>query len=452
MALKTFVEVEEKIASLGLGLIRTQEGEQVVYRYPNGARFVSIQHGREGTFPFTLPMAAEAMSKYRTVTGHSFIDNSVDLLWHLLDNFQELSSFTTLRARIKDPATCGSFATTIAVNKYIAENNSHEDTIKELFSGSKWRWKKVATGEYIQQTLYSMHSDSLTTFAAYNNQFFVDPHRLSSVADYANRVRRQIAMQERERIRQEEVARQAEEERATTLLSYGTRATEFFEFKKGTDAKYNTFLGVELELENHSKREYASLNTIKDHAIFKRDGSLDNGVEICTAPATLDVHKEAFAKFFTALEENTSDLEAKSSCGMHVHIDRSKLTTLHVANLCLLLNKEENDVFIRAIAGRSANSYCKLVKQDYGTFTSNERGDRYQRVNLTPAKTVELRMFASTTNYKDFCKRLEFTQAVVDYTRPGETNITCKDIPKWENFKGYVMKHRNIYPTLVKEI
>lgn len=459
MALKTFADVESRLAGLGFGtgLIRTEEPHLfggapiVIYRYATGEVYLSVRESSTNRYPFTIPLDDSALRKYESVTGHTHFDLKMDVLWHFLDNFVALSSFSALRERIKDAATCGSPATTIAINKYILDNRSSEEEVRELLSGSKWRWKKTANDEYIQQALVGMYNDVFTDLSAYNGGLFAN-NKLGCPRNYVDALRSAVATQQREQRRREELERRQAEERETTLMSYGTRATEFFKFKKGKDARYSTFLGVELELEGHSKREYQSLNTIKDHAIFKRDGSLESGVEICTAPATLDVHKEAFAKFFAALDENGSDLEAQNSCGMHVHIDRSKMSTLHVANLCLLLNKEENDGAIRAIAGRQANSYCKKVAHNYGNFTSGQQGDRYSRVNLTPSKTVELRLFASTTNYKDFCKRLEFTQAVVDYTRPGETNITCKDIPKWDNFKAYVMKHRKTYPTLVKEM
>lgn len=388
----------------------------------------------------------EGLSKYVSITGKNKANLNMDFMYHYLDNFQSISSYEAIRERIKNPALCGSFATTIAVNKYIDSHAGMSETeIKAMLSGSKWRWVKTMGGEYQQTTLYEDYSPDYVWNRMMNSEAHFSTKRLSSIKSLQVRLRHYAENYVAEQVR-------IATERATTLAGYNTRATEYFLFKVGKDARYRTFLGVELELENHSAAAFSTLNLLKNHAIFKRDGSLTNGVEICTAPATLDVHKEAFKPFFEAFQTNKCKLLAANTCGMHVHIDRAKLSSLHIANLCLLLNNEANNDPIVAIAGRPANKYCNTTKHSYRDFTNDNRGDRYKRVNLTPDKTIELRLFASTINYKDFAKRLEFTQAVVDYTRPGETNITCKEIPVWENFKGYVLKHKGHYPILAKEI
>jgi hypothetical protein len=390
-----------------------------------------------------LTIKDAGLQKYFILTGKGKEELTTDLSWHWLDNFQSLTLFSALRERIKDPALCGSMATTLAVNKYIVSHNSSKKEIKELFAGSKWRWSKSACGDYIQTTLYADYSMSCIYFRAEQNDTGFSGLPLSTIRNIIPYITRQAHMYHTQVV-------SAREDQETTLQWHATRATDTFCFKKGKTGLYNTFLGVELEFENHTREAFKTLNLLKEHAIFKRDGSLKNGVEICTAPATLDVHKEEFKSFFDGFVYNNCKLAALSSCGMHVHIDKSKLSGLHVANLCLLLNHVDNNLYITAIAGREQNSYCKVKQHTYLDFTSFYRGDRYNRVNLTQEKTVELRLFASTTNYIDFCKRLEFTQAVVDYTRPGETNITCKNIPVWSNFKEYVLKHTKFYPTLAK--
>ena len=58
-------------------------------------------------------------------------------------------------------------------------------------------------------------------------------------------------------------------------------------------------------------------------ALCKHDGSLENGFEIVTAPATLSVHKDRWAKF---CEKNYADSLSSwntATCGMHVHVGQS---------------------------------------------------------------------------------------------------------------------------------
>ena len=424
------------------------------------------------SFPFDLSIKDSGMLKLRELLGGGASGEystaiRMDFMYHWMTNFSELSTFDAIRTRMVDIMGSASLATAVAVNKYIRDNNCTDSQRASLLAGSKFRWSRLPNGDYVQTSLYftdlygvSNEGETLH-FTYYNANMFeevgddVEYRADYSLADikpvqqYIYR-RKEVFQYYQEQEAREELARQ---QRAQfELKSYGSRATEFFEFKKGKTGQFSTFLGVELELEGHSRKEFESLNHLKSHAIFKRDGSLREGVEICTAPATLDVHKEAFLPFFQSIADKKSSLKAMENCGMHVHIDRSKLSSLHIANICLFLNNKGNEEQIKHIAGRGANHFCKTVDHKYQDFLSRGERDRYSRVNLQNDATIEVRMFASTTNFTDFCTRLEFTQAVVDYTRPGETNITCKEIPFWHNFKDYLLSHRKFYPTLVKGI
>lgn len=368
-----------------------------------------------------------------------------DLCYHWVDNFRELSSFDQLRNRIANMLTCGAPATVIAVNRYL---ETWPEKKVELFKGSPVIWRKLAEG-YVPTVLYKTElrsstridnsyrrtttDEAQTLFFKHNRNLFQGS--LSSAIDLG------ADIIERANLLGEEVLE---------LQSYSTRATATLPFKREKTDKHKTFLGVELELEGFTPNEFKSLKHLNKHAIFKRDGSLSEGVEICTAPASLDRHVAAFKPFFDSLAGNRSQLEAKESCGLHVHIDRSKLSKLHIANLHMFLNNEANESHIVSIAGREGNSYCNPVKQTYSAFTSHPDGNRYRRLNHVPEATVELRMFASTTSFEDFCTRLEFTQAVVDYTKPGYLNLNVKQIQEWTHFASYVQTSRKSYPTLSK--
>ncbi|MCR4284417.1 MAG: amidoligase family protein, partial [archaeon] len=239
------------------------------------------------------------------------------------------------------------------------------------------------------------------------------------------------------------------------LLNHSAKATDTFKFKfepKTKLTKTPLFLGIELELEGHSDKEYITLDTLKDHAIFKTDGSLTQGVEICTAPATIDIHKKEFCHFFNKLKENKSKLKSSPNCGLHIHIDKKTISQLHLANLYLLINNKKNETELIKIAGREANRFCEKHETTYEYFTNYSDRDsvKYRQVNLSPENTIELRLFASTTNFLEFSKRLEFAQALVDYTRPGELPIPTHQIPLWKNFTTYVTKQAKFYPELAK--
>lgn len=255
-------------------------------------------------------------------------------------------------------------------------------------------------------------------------------------------------------------------------LSYST------EQDASVDAEYSgsapVFLGVELEVERNSKTpkkiEHKVVNDLgMDYVVLKHDGSLQDGFEIVTAPATLAYHHQAWDKFFANSAKLVSSWTS-SRCGMHVHISRKAFTPLHLGKLIAFLNNIENRKFVTTIAGRDSE-YSKftensgfhvksklishissLIKEIYELNTvkdakkistlqeqlnqcraklkannkscetmlaeiSHGYRDRRTSLNLTKAGTVEVRIFRGNVSKIGFFKNLEFVHACVAFTR-----------------------------------
>lgn len=233
------------------------------------------------------------------------------------------------------------------------------------------------------------------------------------------------------------------------LKNYNTKATDYFQFKVGKKVPKPIFMGIELELEGASIPVIKATNDLlKHHCIIKRDGSLREGLEICSAPATLDVHTEEFKSFF---EKIPGDLSAKSSCGMHVHVEKKHLSALQLGKIIKFINDPNNLEAIVKVAGRQPNNYCARKDRKVSSFFTNKQTfSKYEMVNMSPSETLEFRIFASTTDYKTFCKNLEFCKALIDYTAPSACHATSlKDMLMFGTFKQYVMKqHKKTYPHL----
>lgn len=233
------------------------------------------------------------------------------------------------------------------------------------------------------------------------------------------------------------------------ILPYSTRAETKFDFKVGKD-KF-AFLGVELEVScgSYGREEPARVvkKLLKDHCILKSDGSVNNGFEIVSAPAHIDVHKENFSKFFDSLPE---ELCEDDSCGMHVHIDRNSLSVTQISRMAEFMNN--NTKFIEKIAGRKLNTYCKDNNgfNKSGAFKSKATGsDRYAAINLCPKRTVEVRIFASTLDKSTFERNLEFVKALVKFSRPGELEVSVKETLTHNHFlKWMAGQPRSEYPAL----
>jgi hypothetical protein len=240
------------------------------------------------------------------------------------------------------------------------------------------------------------------------------------------------------------------------IHNYTTRVEQMLKFK-ATRVKPNTvYLGCELEYETHNKSR-AQLDVGKlmhGHALMKSDGSIRNGFEIVTCPATLDIHLDIFKKFYDNIPK---DLKIEKNVGMHVHISRKPLSQLTIGKLTEFLNRFDNKEFIHHIAGRIDNNYARMNSDRTITFLRKHRhgGDRYNALNLNNEKTIEVRLFATPMNYKEFASRLQFVQALVDYCSPAQSNESLKKQTHYQAFMHWLSSRRKMFPELsyhLKEI
>lgn len=226
-----------------------------------------------------------------------------------------------------------------------------------------------------------------------------------------------------------------------------------------------SFLGVELELESRIREDkileelaQKTINELGDFVVLKQDASLSFGFEICSRPASLDTHKEKWSNFFANVAPNmvtsfirSSDLKKIDSCGMHIHINRDPLSDLQIGKILSFVHEPTNYNFIKTIAGRDSNQYCKYAerrgfkdaKPEY--YTKNPRSSG---VNLHNNNTIEIRIFKATTDFYIFLKNLEFAHSLVKFTAPGLMSV--KDVIQYKKFIEFVNVNKKIYPNLFK--
>jgi len=233
------------------------------------------------------------------------------------------------------------------------------------------------------------------------------------------------------------------------LHNYSTRVENMLKFK-ATRVRPNTvYLGCELEYEteNRNRAQLGVGKLMHGHALMKTDGSIRNGFEIVTCPATLDIHLEIFKKFYDNIPK---DLKIANNVGMHVHISRKPLSQLTIGKLTEFLNRLDNKSFIHHIAGRIDNNYARMNSDRTIIFARKNRhgGDRYNALNLNNEKTIEVRLFATPMNYKEFASRLQFVQALVDYCSPAQSNESLKKQTHYESFMHWLSSRRRMFPEL----
>lgn len=233
------------------------------------------------------------------------------------------------------------------------------------------------------------------------------------------------------------------------LAGYTTRAHELFDPIIGKSKYSSTLLGVELEYEfsgNKLETLFLLHKHLKNHAVLKRDGSLSNGVEICTRPASIDIHLGTLKNAFED-EELMKRIKVETTCGMHVHIDRRKMSALTLGKLIQFMQNKDNKTLLQLIAERSDNRFSKLATGL--TVTSFHRGlasgDRYQGINTQNQNTAEIRIFKTPNSFKQFLKNMEFVSAISDFVQPANSGV--KDMTT-DSFLHFVKSNKFIYKEL----
>ena len=210
----------------------------------------------------------------------------------------------------------------------------------------------------------------------------------------------------------------------------------------------HVLLGLELEMEINEDfdlddRAGLLLNSVNPcyanerpytYALCEQDCSIDRGFEMVTAYTGLDVHAHQLGFFKDRFRGATS--HNTSTCGLHVHICKSDMTTLHASKMVLFINDPANHDLIYALARRDESGYCKIYdKKSDKSWIKNAllrtrrkdqiqalNPDRYEALNFQNEKTVEFRLFRGTLKYETIMSCLEFTFATWHFCRNASTN------------------------------
>lgn len=263
-------------------------------------------------------------------------------------------------------------------------------------------------------------------------------------------------------------------------------------YKRKMKWEKNLFLGLELELENESiededfdcdcefgececdyKDETDKLNEdlvnvdriLKKHSkttnpfYYKDDGSLDNGVEFVTKPMSLQyMHNNINIKEVLDFINTKTKFCSKESCGIHVHLSKDFFTPLELVKLRIFFSVNEKPLSI--FSGRSEDSIDQWARFEKGyrikDFLNGNRRRMVTReyacsfLTNTNGKTVEIRLFASTTNHKKLISILQFADAV-SYFLKENSIITIQKKSCWKTFIDWC-DQKNRYGHLMEEL
>ena len=200
------------------------------------------------------------------------------------------------------------------------------------------------------------------------------------------------------------------------------------------------YYGVELEVERRkdcpediAERVHNLMHRHKPFALLKGDGSLSNGFEIVSCPATLNAHKKYWKPFFDSGDEAINNLKSwnTDTTGIHIHISKSALSQSNIGKILVFINDEKNEEFINHIAGRNSNQWARKSPKKISDGARTDT-DKYEAINTRHRNSIELRIFRGNLSRIGFFKVLEFTDCLVNFvknTTPRKLYYT--DFIKW---------------------
>lgn len=234
---------------------------------------------------------------------------------------------------------------------------------------------------------------------------------------------------------------------------------QFHWIENDPDADRHVFMGFELEIESDGAT-YDGPELVRsclgDLVYFKEDSSLDDGVEIVTHPMTLAyAHSMDWAWTQGLLNKGYRSWD-RSTCGLHVHVDRRAFTgRLHQYSFTLLLMR--NKALSYLIAGRQGSSYAsfdKDVRREIPKYMKNQynNAQRYSAVNVLPTSTLEVRMFRGSLKKERILAALEYVHSAVEYSRGARSGVGAEEYLTAPAFIQWLRGRKDLYPNLLSYI
>ena len=234
-----------------------------------------------------------------------------------------------------------------------------------------------------------------------------------------------------------------------TLHDYGYRPSPRFSYGKGERQIRNAslFAGVEIEVDNGGSVTQAIKSSGLDHHdnfYCKHDGSLNEGFEIVSHPATWQWWKEHDFKWTGLVQKEGFRSYNTTTCGMHVHVSRSWFKPLDI--LKLLTFFRDNEDFILRMSRRGSKKklnewsgvdkaarckHIRMVKREQ----SSDSG-RYCALNLEPDRTIEFRLFRGTLHVPSIRRNLAWVFALCHFVKHAGLNDMTED-----NFRDWIVEH-----------
>lgn len=233
------------------------------------------------------------------------------------------------------------------------------------------------------------------------------------------------------------------------------------QFFGGSDNGEELFMGLELEIDNGNDRQDTAREMKEcmpeNFITMENDGSLDCGFENITQPATLEYHlsiRDKYETMFDIAKSNGFRSHNTSTCGYHVHFNRSFFEDKEDENIAKLLYLVEKfwDELVKFSRrnydnlNRWARKYDKTPEEIVEDMKDRNL-ERYHAINLTNRYTIEFRMFRGTLKSETFFATLQLVDTIVRYVKDHTNNdiqsLEFTDLLVTDELKTYWERVKN---------
>ncbi len=175
------------------------------------------------------------------------------------------------------------------------------------------------------------------------------------------------------------------------------------------------------------------------YCITKSDASIrgPNPAEIVTIPLSVPEHARVLFKAFPDGRVGGRALQCWSndSCGFHIHAPvyaparmgsdpKRCISQLDVGRLLVFINEPRNQRFWIELCGRGPNTYAQFRRTHLTEYARLQQRrsptpnfGKYDALNVTPGRTLELRLPRPTARIKSLLKNLELFESSIQWVR-----------------------------------
>lgn len=215
------------------------------------------------------------------------------------------------------------------------------------------------------------------------------------------------------------------------------------------------FIGVEIEKEytgRDNDETVAKVSPISDRFFSNSgDGSLDDGVEFQSMPATFNHYRKLytegyFDELFNAFDEG--GLESHSNAGSHVHISRAALSLQTRRKMCKMMHSIFTNRFLTVLSRRTVPNTWARRTDRWDDVAHGWDDEKYYVLNYGDYRpTMEFRIWSSPQTAEELMEQIEFVTALKEYVR--RRNI---DRMSQFGFRKYVRENIGRYPNLAERL